>query len=828
MINLQNLTKPAIIGANYRYTYQDLLTQTGLLTHVTQRTKADKVAIFAKNSADWIFAFYAGWNAGKTIVPIDFLASAEDVIHIIKDCEPGLVFYDDTTAEKWAEVQAECNKDVDSYNFSSEKPAEDLYPIKWETPTDEEQTAVIIYTSGTTGSPKGVMLSFKNLKANIYGVSRDVDIYSADQQVLMLLPLHHIFPLAGSMMIPLFVGGTIVESPSMQSSDLLATFANNQIGLMIGVPKLYTLLYQGIYDKIQKSFIARTLFNIVKTTGNRKLAKKIFKQVHDKFGGQLTFMISGGAALDPKIGKFFHALGFHILEGYGMTEAAPMITFTRPGKFKAGSPGHALPSLELRIKEEEIIAKGDNVMKGYYNRPEETNDVLKDGWLYTGDLGKVDKKGFLHITGRKKDIIVLPSGKNINPILLERKLEEKPQISEAALFLHKNFLHALIIPDMAFMAENNITDIDAFFRRGILPEFNKSVTSYKRIMRFAVIDEELPRTRLGKIQRFKLPALFESPAEAKVTDSYQPDIEEYQVIKSFIEQQIDMNISPNQHIELDIAMDSLDKLSLMDFIEGTFGVKLDEEKLLKFPSVAKMAEHVREHKLFQKIEMPDWSSILKERVNLKLPKSWISQILIVKGLKYIFMILFRFKSKGKELIPEGPAIITPNHQSYLDALLISSFLKNRELRKTFFYAKKKHMKSKFMNFMAAKHNVIVMDMNSGLKESIQKLALVLKEGKKVVIFPEGTRSKTGEIGDFKKTFAILSKELNVPVVPVAIDGAFKALPSGKKIPKLFAKVQITYMAPIYPKNYELDDLTKVVKEKIADKVEQNEPAKVKI
>lgn len=820
MINTQNLNQTALVGAEKQYSYSELLIQTGKLTNVSLDSSTDKIAIFSKNSAEWVFAFYSGWNAGKTVVPIDFLASTEDIVHILNDCEPGLIYVDNTTIDKWNEAKSELKNPVKAFNLSEKDSIEKYAPIDWTPDINDEDTAVIIYTSGTTGSPKGVMLSFTNLKANINAVSIDVKIYSQGQEVLMLLPLHHIFPLAGSMMIPLYVGGTIVESPSMQSADLLATFANNKIGLMIGVPKLYNILFQGINDKIQKSFIGRTFYKIVKITHSKKLAKKIFKQVHDKFGGNLSFMITGGAAIEPKVAQLFHTLGFNILEGYGMTEAAPMITFTRPGKFKAGSPGQVLPKLELKLVDDEIIAKGPNVMKGYYNRPEETADVLKDGWLYTGDLGKLDKKGFLTITGRRKEIIILPSGKNINPTLLERKLEELDLITESGIFFHKGFLHALIVPDMNIVSQKKISDLNIHFRKDILPQFNQQVTSYKRIMKFSLIESELPRTRLGKLQRFKLPELFANPAEPHITDKYNEEIEEYQVIKSFIEQQVDMNVSPTHHIEFDIALDSLDKLSLLEFIDKTFGVKISEERLLKFPSVSKMADYVRDHKMFKKIEKPDWSAIIKERTYFRLPKSWFSQILIIKSIKYMFFIMFRFKSSGRENIPEGPAIIAPNHQSFIDALLITAFIKNKELRKTFFYAKKDHVKSKFMTFLADKHNVIVMDINHGVKESIQKLAEVLKQNKKVVIFPEGTRTKDGKLGDFKKTFAILSKELNVPIVPVAIDGAYKALPRGKHFPRLFAKVHVKYMPPVYPQNHDFETLTSVVKQQISAEVAQ--------
>ncbi|PLX14150.1 MAG: long-chain fatty acid--CoA ligase, partial [Marinilabiliales bacterium] len=281
-------------------------------------------------------------------------------------------------------------------------------------------------------------------------------------------------------------------------------------------------------------------------------------------------------------------------------------------------------------------------------------------------------------------------------------------------------------------------------------------------MKYSLIKEELPRTRLGKIQRFKLAELYENPVK-KDKNVNQPKFEEYVAIKSFIESQVDMTISPDDHLEFDIALDSLGKITLIDFIERTFGVKIEEDNLLKFPSIIKLVDHIRENKVFHNLEMPDWSEILKEKIPLKLPKSWPTLPFFIKSSRNFLKLYFNFRSKGHNDLPDGPAIIAPNHQSYFDALFVTAHLKRKTIKETFFYAKRKHVKTKLAQFLARKNNVIVMDLNSDLKESIQKLAAVLKSGKKVMIFPEGTRSKTGELGEFKKTFAILSKELNVTV-----------------------------------------------------------------
>lgn len=820
MISREDIKKEAIITKNKHISYEELFQFVEQYSCIFKDKGYKKVAIFSENRVEWIYAFYAALKNGSIVVPVDFAASNEDVAYILNDSQPELIFSSHGQIKEIDKIKPKLNYSPEIIFFDDiQLPFVDpiIEPI---TPSDIENTAVIIYTSGTTGSPKGVMLSFKNLLANIKAVSEDVVIFTPQRQVLMLLPMHHIFPLAGSMMAPLRVGATIVMSPSMQSSDLLETLKNNQVALIIGVPRLYELIYKGVKAKIDASFVGRMLFRIVKLIKSKTLGKKIFGKVHRGFGGHLEYLVSGGAALSREVGGFFQTLGFDVLEGFGMTEAAPMITFTRPGKVLIGSPGHPLPGLSVEIRDGEVVANGPNIMQGYYNRPEETAEVLKDGWLYTGDLGRFDKKGYLFITGRRKEIIVLSNGKNINPIELEVKLEKaSPCVKEAGVYLFNDALHAVIHPDYKSLSDLGIKNPEQYFRETIMPELNNNLSSYKRIMHFALVNVELPRTRLGKLQRYKLAELAEAPKKKKGKVEH-PDNEEYRAVKSFIESQVDMEISPDDHLEFDIALDSLGRLSLIDFIETKFGIKLDNEKLVRFPSVRAMVDHIREHKLFNKEEGTNWTELLKEKVHVKLPKTWPTQNFIKNISKGFFKIYFKFKSEGTENIPEGPCIIAPNHQSYLDGLLVASFIKRKTFRSTYFYAKKKHVNNWITRFMASKNNVIVMDIDKDLKESIQKLAEVLKSGKKIILFPEGTRTHTGELSDFKKTFAILSRELNVPVVPVAISGAFKAFPRGSKVPRPGTPIRVSFLPPINPADYDLDSLIEMVKSKIETKINE--------
>lgn len=815
MINIRYPDKPALLIRDQVDTYSDLFGKIQVFANLFSGKNYKKIAIFSENRPEWIYAFYAGWLNGAMVVPVDFLSSAEDAAYILNDCRPELVFYSQNLSKNWGKTLDRLNYQPETILFE-ESGVEKASPVEpHEIPFNPESTAVIIYTSGTTGSPKGVMLSFNNLLANVKAVAEDVEIFKADRPTLMLLPLHHIFPLVGSMMLPLTVGSTVVMSPSMQSSDILETLKKHPVKIMIGVPRLYELLYKSIRAKIDAKAIGRLFYRIVKFSGSKNLAKKIFKKVHEGLGGQLEIMVSGGAALNIDAARFFKVMGFDVLEGYGMTEAAPMITFPRPGKVVLGTTGQALPNQQVKIQDGEILAKGPNIMQGYYNRPEETADVLRDGWLYTGDLGEIDAQGYLRITGRKKEIIVLPNGKNVNPVELEFKLEKTCAcIKEAGVFLYKDSLYAIIFPDFKILADEGVSDAEQYFRDKVFPEFNRELTSYKRIVQFSIVKEEMPRTRLGKIQRFKLEEMVGRKGKRAAKHYEDEGSEEYIAVKTFLESQVDMTVSPDDHLEFDIALDSLGKLSLIDFVEKTFGVRIEEEHLPKFPQVRSLVDHIKINKRWHKEDVTNWAAALKEKVTVKLPKTWPTLAVIKNSSRGFFTIYSGLNSKGAEFIPDGPCIIAPNHESFFDGLYLASAMKMKTIKKSYFYAKKKHVNNWFLRFLAHRNNVIVMDINKDLKESIQKLAEVLRKGKNVIIFPEGTRTKTGKMGDFKKTFAILSKELDIPVVPVAIKGAYKAMPYRAIFPRPFRKISIRFAEPVYPANYSSDELTRIVREKI--------------
>ena len=819
MLNGQE-NKAALLTNTDSVTYAELKKNANQYSSLFNDVKGARVSIFSENRVEWVYAYYAIWQNSNVPVPIDYMAGIDDVSFIIKDCAPEVIFCSKDRKPMLDKSLAEIDYSPRVIIFEEiEEKAELPLPEK-QFQYNDDDVAVIIYTSGTTGSPKGVMLTFQNLKANIIAVSEYVPIYGENDRVLLLLPLHHIFPLLGSLIVTLSVGATVAIAPSLNADDIVRTLQKHKVSIIIGVPRLYSLIRKGIRDKINQSKVASTLFNVAQAINSQALSKTLFKTVHKKFGGSLKYMVAGGAALDPEVGRDFRTLGFDILEGYGMTEAAPMITFTRPGKFCAGSAGEALHGTSIEIRDGEVVASGKNIMKGYFKRQGETNDILKDGWLYTGDLGYIDKKGRIFITGRKKEIIVLSNGKNINPAEIELKVEKlSPLIKEAGVFMMNDKLNLIIVPDEAGLRKENVENPLQYFKNNVQKPYNDRATSSKRLLKLHISFDELPKTRLSKIQRFKLVEFVESINKEEKKKHEEADSKELKTIIDFISQQTGQPVYIDDKLEDDLALDSLAKITLLVYLESTFGVVIKEDEIYKFKTIQDLGNHVVAAKTHHTPELVNWANILREKIQFNIPKAGFSFDVVNLSYRIIVGLLLRLKGEGVENIPEdGPCIIAANHQSVLDGFLLASLLKRKFMKRTFFYAKEKHWETAFKRFLARKNNVILMDINKDLKLSLQKMAKLLQEGKNIIVFPEGTRTIDGAMGQFKQTFAILSSELNVPIVPVAINGSGDVLPAGKRIPRLFKKVIVKFLPPVFPKEMGYDKLMAKVEAKVADQV----------
>lgn len=823
---IKNLHKVAIIAGEREVSYSELLGRINLFARHTPKERGSKTVIFCENREGWIYAFFSVWQNQGIAVPVDASSTVSDVAYILRDCTPSCIWTSREKAEVARLAIREAGVDVslllvDDYEMAPSKDEEEWQGRDNMTEMGDE-CALIIYTSGTTGSPKGVMLSYNNLMANIRSVADEVPIFTPERRVMILLPLHHVLPLMGSVVGPLTRGGGVAICPSMSGPDIMDTLCRGKVGIFIGVPRLWQTLYAGIKKKIDERLLTRVLFNICKSVGSRTLSRFVFQSVHKKMGGHLDFCVSGGAALDAEIGAGLKTLGLDVLEGYGMTETAPIITFTRPGDIIPGCVGLPMPSVQCKIVDGELCARGSNVMMGYYNRPEETAAVIdKDGFLHTGDLARFDKQGRVYITGRSKEIIVLSNGKNVQPSEIEYKIEKyDDKVKEAAVVQHGDMLRCIIVPQEAWAHNMSDKEVEEALKREVIEPYNLTVTNYKKLMSVFVYRGDLPRTKLDKLQRFKLKDICEgrqdSAAQQDAAGADADLSEEFMILKEYIEGEKKVPVRPGSHLETDLAFDSLDMVGLQGFIEQTFGVTINADAMSSFRNVQEIADRIATSHTRREVEHVDGHSLLQEASDhLELPVAGMSHRFCAKAFKSFFKVYNRLSVRGTENIPAGGQfILAANHQSYLDGAIVMAGVPWSVLNNCYFYATEEHVNSPLLRTLARRHNIILMERRN-LKNSILKLAEVLKQGKNIVIFPEGTRSRNGGMGAFKKTFAILSKELGVPVLPVAVSGAYSALPRGTHFfkPK---KIELEYLPLMTP---EADEDYQQFSERVREAIE---------
>lgn len=816
---LEPRAEPSLAWEDEQLSYTEMLRRVRAWKSQVQ-VAGGPVVVFGENGPAWVLAAYAIWAAGSVLVPVDHMSTAEELAYVLDDCTPALVLCTRhllSTVERSLEI-ARHKPEVLTLEDLEARPRLPSAPTPEALTVDESALAAIVYTSGTTGTPKGVMLSFGNLLANVRPVAR-AGYFTPDARVLLLLPLHHVLPLAGSLVAPLFVGAKVVFATSLAGDTLVSVLQRHSITTIIGVPRFYDLLHRALRERIATSPIARGLFAVARRLRSPAFSRLVFGSVHRRFGGALRHLVCGGAALNQETAETFDVLGFRICEGYGMTECSPMIAFPRPDRIKLGSCGQVLDGCDVRLTEEgEIVTRGPNVMLGYYGRPEETQAVLRDGWLHTGDLGHLDEEGYLYVTGRLKELIVLASGKKVSPSTIEGELEvASPAVREAAVFLDGDTLHALIVPDFAHVPNPSGADAEperggqdsahrraaeTLLRREVIAPYNAAVAPYRRVARLTVVSKDLPRTRLGKLRRHLLPGIgaqYANATPASVCD-HGAHGETTQRLAEFFERQGKRAANASSRLTEDLGIDSLGRVELSVYLERRFGVSISETQLLEVENLGELARLVDRDKTSGG-EVPadvSWSELLHPKTEPALPRTSVWHWLIVYLSRILVRALFRLESHGISRIPAGSFILVPNHQSYLDGLFVCAPMRPDAVLKTLFYAKERHVRRPWLKALARRCNTIVMDPTRGFLGSLQQLAAGLRRGYGLIVFPEGTRSRDGVLGPFKDSYAILASELSVPVVPVVIEGAHAVLPAGRRFPRFLGRISVTFLEPLRP------------------------------
>jgi len=474
----------------------------------------DRVAILSENRPEWGIAYLALACMGAVAVPLDAMLITEEIHNLLADSGSKVIIISKALAERHPALNLTKILMEEAENF---KGATSLPSVE----IKKDDLAAIVYTSGTTGIPKGVMLTHGNIVSNILGIARIFDIGPGDN-FLSVLPMHHTFETTAGFLGPFYMGACITFAESLKSYNIVKNMSETGVTIMCGVPLLWNLFYDAILREVEeKGWIARSLFasltSLARSLPPEPIRRKLFTPVHKKMGGKIRFFVSGGAAIDPEIIYGFGLFGITILQGYGLTESAPILTCCTLKRNRIGSVGRALQDVEIKITSEgEIIARGPNIMKGYYKRPDLTAEVLKGGWLYTGDVGRIDKEGYVFITGRIKDIIVTGSGVNVYPDEVEFFLNKLPGIKESCVLGVKvaegprrgmEEVWAIVVPDYEYFKKHRKHADQALVEGAIQEEvarLNQRLAEYKRVAKLKIRSIELPKTTTRKVRRFQV------------------------------------------------------------------------------------------------------------------------------------------------------------------------------------------------------------------------------------------------------------------------------------------------------------------------------------
>ncbi len=820
-----------------------------------------RVVILADNHPRWVAVFLGIVASGCTAVPLDTALHANQITTLLKDSGSSLLFCDVkhlTTAQEaigtlplkivlMNPVELKAAPAQTTLKTTGTAPTADLEGIFAAGPgsfapaaVEADVVASLLYTSGTTSDPKGVMLTHANLLGEVESVFQWARVGPEDA-VLGVLPLFHVLSQMANLLLPLVKGARVVYLETLNTTELLRALNERQITIFAVVPQFFYLIHERIFKEVAKrgkvaGWALRSLMGL--NRGLRSVGlnagRIFFGKLHSTFGDRMRYLITGGSRFDPQIGYDFYALGIDVLQAYGLTETTGAAFAALPHHNVIGSVGPSLPGVEGKIVDPkpgedgrpaigEIAIKGAIVMKGYWNRSDATAAVLKDGWLHTGDLGYFDSGNNLFITGRQKDVIVLSNGKNVYPEEIESYYLKSPHIKEIGVMALESEpgnpasdrLYAVVVPDFDLLKERKIVNAKEVIRFDI-EGISAHIPSTKRIGSYEIWQDPLPRTTTRKLKRFEMEKQVRANQKKGQSDGGEatsaptltaedkqwrerPEIQRAVKIIREASKTKPEQIRPNDNLELDLGLDSMQRIELLVALEKELGGDVEESILAEIYTVRELVDAILESAASGKTisssreQKAGWKSILHEESTdpevraLARPGRFAERVLysLFRLVQIFASDRFRLRVTGLENLPtQGSYIISSNHQSYLDPVLMSAFLPWPVFRNLFAVGTSEIFGSGLMRRLARWLRVIVVDPDANLVPAMRAGAFGLQHGRILILYPEGERSIDGTPRTFKKGAAILSIHLQVPIVPVAIDGFYDSWPRGKAVSKV--------------------------------------------
>ena len=802
----------------------------------------DRAILFAENQPEWGIAYLAAVQIGVIVVPIDPQTAVEEVFALAKYTEAKAILASEVCAARLQNPQIQSNTDSASLDFLNINRF--CQPFEWGQTENSDSTelelpavpdnfpdvdihpdtvASIIFTMGTTVDARGAMISHRGFIANVVAVSKALPPEDTDR-FLSVLPLYHALGFSCNFLMSIYAGTTITYTNSLRPTSILAIMRETKTTVLIGVPRLFQLLYDTIKRYVVESPEAM----------EAPLDPETVEEIQAALGGHIRVLVSGGAALPDEVYDRFMEFGLTIYQGYGMTEASPVLSVNPHHKSKRGTVGPEVQGVQLQIINPdedgigEIVASSPSLMQGYYRNEAVTEQVIRDGLLYTGDLGYFDEEGYLYLTGRSKDVIVSGAGKNIYPAELEALYRHSPLISEICVvgMSTDNLFeaaHAVIVPVHADNRDR--VEVETAVHQHI-QERAQDLPTYQHLQTVHFWDAKLPKISATVIDRQGVKEILQEQLSRQTQEIPQPDPVKdtpatdgnEDALKSAvttgtpagIEEIIISELSrlarlPADQIDLDsnlgteLGLDSMARVELLLLLESRLQRSIPDELIAKIHTVGDVTETV---KTLQSKSPPPH---IDEETSAYIERSESSPLsaalagLFRFGVWAIYKCYFSIKCNGLENLPrEQPYIIAANHSSHLDTLAVLTVLGKESKRLRVLAAKDYWFSTRFKSWFSGELlKFVPFDRQANFLQGLRISQEVLKQNECLLIYPEGTRSVTGELQPFKPGLGLLAYETRSPIIPTYINGTYHALPKGRNLPRK-SHIQVTFGKPIAP------------------------------
>lgn len=748
----------------------------------------DRVLVWGPNSSWWAAAYWGIIIRGAVAVPVDFMSDLARAESIRSLTGAKVVLQSRFKPERVTSGASMLLEDLQYL-------LEDIEPIGEFASAAPEDTAQLIYTSGTTGNPKGVILTHKNLIANMTQINRQVPIITSEFSFLSLLPLSHMFEQMGGFFTPLYRGAAVVYLRTLKPSAIMQALSEEDIYAIMTVPRLMQLLKTTVERELEGKHLSAPFRLLSRLATNLPKASRqiLFFPIQSKFGYNFTVFVSGGAPLDPEVFNFWSSMGFTVLEGYGLTETSPVLCVNTMERQVAGSVGPPLPGVQLKIDGKEVLARGDNVFPGYYENEQASRDAFTgDGWFRTGDLGEIAPDGWLVIKGRKKELIVTGSGVNVYPDELEAILNKIAGVKESCVIGVDRGggeeVHAVLLLDGSGIAAEEI-----------ISQANSRLDTMQQITGYTLWNEpEFPKTTTLKIKKFEVKEELKKGAvggDAAVTRDSLLNL------LASVTGTAAAQIREESLLVADLGLTSIDRVELVSFLEQEYRLDIEDSQIGPQTRVSDLRQIVaKREKLTQHDHFRFWTNAR-----------------FFRGVRMVWDALFHgplFRSFAtlevcgiEELEKlDGPVFFVANHVSYLDHLAVM-FALPRKIRynsataawEEFFFGEY-HGVNRILRRWSYEYgtmlfNLFPLPQSQGFSGSLKYMGRLADAGVNILIFPEGGHSRDGKMQPFQLGLGIMVKELQIPVVPIKISGTDQVLPHDARFPTR-GKVTVTFGEPL--------------------------------